>query len=281
LVLLLTFSAGAHYRGANAPEVMDWNGSPAPIDAYPQRVWDWRDPQWLRGVAWGAQADLVVSGIPYEQVIDADLWARLGTNAVRARQTDIGSALIAPPGDSWFAVADNQMVAPELASLLSDLPAPVTLRTINRDNPPYRLWRFNLAERLIAAAQKAEHTGETIVLPASFGGAASLIGYRIERTGEALTLVTYWRADARIITPLQMFVHVVGPDGSIAAQADRLDASPADWRPGDVIAQAHRLIVPPGLDRVSLSIGLYNPESGERLPAAGDDHLILASLDLK
>jgi hypothetical protein len=284
LTLLLAFSVGVHYRGANAPEVMDWNGRPAPIDAYPQRVWDWRDPQWLYGLRWGTPVDLVVSGLPAVQLLDADLWARLGTNTVRTRQTDIESALIAPPGDSWLALADNQVAAPELASLLSDLPAPVMLHTLNRDNPPYQLRRFNLAERILAAAQSAEQKAGAIALPVSFGDTAALLGYQIDRAGETLTLITYWRAGEAIVTPLQMFVHVLGPDGSIVAQVDRLDASPDGWRPGDVIAQVHRLTVPEDLTPVSIAIGLYNPESGERLPVlvdgqAADNRLVLSLVD--
>jgi MFS family permease len=41
-----------HYRGANWRATFDWNGQPVPVDADPARVWDWRDPQFLRGVAW-------------------------------------------------------------------------------------------------------------------------------------------------------------------------------------------------------------------------------------
>ena len=281
LALLLAVSVGVHYRGANAPEVMDWNGRPAPIDAYPQRVWDWRDPQWLYGIHWGTPVDLVVSGLPAEQLLDADVWARLGTNDVRVRQTDIGSALIAPPGDGWLAVADNQVAAPELASLLSAWPVPVTLHTINRDNPPYRLWRFNLAERLIAAAQQAEQHSGAIALPVSFGDTATLIGYQLDRAGETLTLITYWRAGEPIVTPLQMFAHVLAANGAIVAQADRLDASPFDWRRGDVIAQVHRLSVPESSTQVVVAIGLYNPESGARLPVADTDQFVLAPVNFK
>jgi hypothetical protein len=274
VAVILAFSVFVHYRGSNAPEVMDWTGSPAPIDAYPQRVWDWRDPQWLYGIHWGTPTDLVVSGMPAAQLLDADMWARLGTNAVRTRQTDIGSALIAPPGDGWYAVADNQVAAPELASLLSDLPAPVTLHTLNRDNPPYQLRRFNLAERIIAAAQKAEQKAGAMALPVSFGDTAALIGYQINRVGNDLTLITYWRAGDHIVTPLQMFVHVLDANGAIVAQADRLDASPDSWQPGDVIAQVHRLNVPAAAQPVQLAVGLYQPETGERLPVRVDGQVI-------
>jgi hypothetical protein len=41
-----------HYRGASDRATFDWNAWPANVDADPSRVWDWRDPQFLRGAAW-------------------------------------------------------------------------------------------------------------------------------------------------------------------------------------------------------------------------------------
>ncbi|HZY40578.1 MAG TPA: hypothetical protein VFF59_01110, partial [Anaerolineae bacterium] len=99
----------------------------------------------------------------------------------------------------------------------------------------------------------------------NFGDTATLIGYRLDRAGEALTLITYWRAGDHIITPLQMFVHVISPDGAIVAQADRLDASPFGWRSGDVIAQIHRLQISSGVSEYPVAIGFYNPATNERL----------------
>jgi hypothetical protein len=41
-----------HYRGANDRATFGWNGQPVQVDDQPGRVWDWRDPQFLRGAAW-------------------------------------------------------------------------------------------------------------------------------------------------------------------------------------------------------------------------------------
>lgn len=49
LVLLLC-GVFIHWRGASAPEVLRWNTSPVNIDQAPGRVWDWRDPPFLRGL---------------------------------------------------------------------------------------------------------------------------------------------------------------------------------------------------------------------------------------
>jgi hypothetical protein len=48
---LAAISVGIHLRGATMNEVVNgWNGSPVAIDAAPDRVWDWRDVQFLRGI---------------------------------------------------------------------------------------------------------------------------------------------------------------------------------------------------------------------------------------
>ncbi len=282
LAVLLALSVFVHYRGANAPEVMDWNGSPAPIDAFHQRVWDWRDPQWLRGLHWGTPTDLAVSGIQSYQILDPDLSARLGTNDVRTRRFDVSASLIAPLGETWYAIAENQQPAPELADLLKGQPVIATVHTMV-DNPGYRLSRFDLNQRLLAAAQRSMQQAQDTALPVRFGGTAELIGYDVHHEPDRLTLITYWRAGDHILTPLQMFVHVLDARGQITAQADRLDASADDWRPGDLIVQVHHINLPIDLRSYTVAIGLYNPETNTRLSfnlnEQPQDHLILASSD--
>jgi hypothetical protein len=45
-------SVFVHYRGATDRATFDWNQLPANVDAAPARVWDWLDPQFLRGASW-------------------------------------------------------------------------------------------------------------------------------------------------------------------------------------------------------------------------------------
>lgn len=55
MILASVFAACAavsffiRFRGATSPETWAWNSTPVGIDAAPARVWDWRDPQFLRG----------------------------------------------------------------------------------------------------------------------------------------------------------------------------------------------------------------------------------------
>lgn len=49
--LSLVISAFMHYRGAASIDPWHWNLTPTPIDTNPARIWDWRDPPFLRGLS--------------------------------------------------------------------------------------------------------------------------------------------------------------------------------------------------------------------------------------
>ena len=204
-----------------------------------------------------AAANLSLAGLQIDQ-IDPVTYRQFHTNDVRPRWFDATSSLIAAPGETWIAIADNQPLAPELQPLFEDV-EPVSRTKLTDEDRTYALYHFDLARRLTEAAQRATP------LSAKFGGTAELLGYDLKQNGQNLTLVTYWRAGDQIVTPLQMFVHVLGPDGSIVAQQDRLDASPFGWRAGDVIAQVHHIDLPPDIGELTVAVGAYNPDSGQRL----------------
>jgi len=51
LVLVLTaLSFFINYRGAVSTEVFEWNIYPVDVDLEPERIWDWKDIQFLRGI---------------------------------------------------------------------------------------------------------------------------------------------------------------------------------------------------------------------------------------
>jgi hypothetical protein len=50
--VLLALSMFIHYRGATVPATFEWNSAPINLDLRPSRVWDWHDPQYLRGLVW-------------------------------------------------------------------------------------------------------------------------------------------------------------------------------------------------------------------------------------
>jgi hypothetical protein len=249
-------------------------------------------------LARGAPADVSLSGLQIDQV-DADTFKQFDTNAVRLRWFDATTSLIAAPDRSWVALAANQTLAAELAPLFAGV-EPVT-QTQTTDGQAYRLYNFDLGARLQSAAQHSEQTAvwssqlypaldaaHAVSLPVKFGDTAELIGYTVTPNEHGLTLVSYWRAGNQVVKPLQLFAHAIGPDGSIVAQEDRLDVPSFGWRAGDLIAQVNQLNLADGsrpTPLVWIEVGLYNSDSGERVPVIVngqpvDSRLLLQPIEL-
>jgi hypothetical protein len=68
-----------------------------------------------------------------------------------------------------------------------------------------------------------------------------------------------------------VFIHLVTTDGQIIAQADGQPAlwtqPTSTWQPNEIIIDRHGLWLPPNTSagNYHLLIGLYHPETGERL----------------
>jgi len=245
----------------------------------------------------GNPVDASLSGLQVDQ-IDTTTFNLFGTNDVRLRWFDATTSLIAAPDRSWVAIADNQTLAPELSALFAGAD-PVT-HPQTTDGQAYRLYDFDLGPRLQTAAQQADQAAawsaelypspeatHAVSLPVKFGETAELIGYTMTPGKGDLALVTYWRASDQVTKPLQLFAHAIGPDGSIVAQEDRLDAPAFGWRAGDLIAQVNHL--PPANvspELLWLEVGLYNSASGERVPVIVDgkpvdSRLLLQTVELR
>jgi hypothetical protein len=99
----------------------------------------------------------------------------------------------------------------------------------------------------------------------SFAHALTLTSYKISpralSPGETLTLSLGWQTGQEWREGLSVFVHLVADDGKIIAQADGPPTLTGDWR---------SLRVPPSasLGVYRLLVGVYRPETGERLPWA-------------
>ncbi|HEY63562.1 MAG TPA: phospholipid carrier-dependent glycosyltransferase [Caldilineae bacterium] len=112
-----------------------------------------------------------------------------------------------------------------------------------------------------------------------FGEHIWLLGYDVDplppRSGEPLQVTLYWQADGEIDVSYMVFVHALGPDGNIVAQVDRVpvegQAPTTSWLPGEVITDTYTLALP-GEDQSvqALTVGLYEPRTGQRLPAVVD-----------
>ena len=96
-----------------------------------------------------------------------------------------------------------------------------------------------------------------------------------------MTLITYWHVTDPVTTPLKLFVHVLGPDGSIVAQEDRLDVPSDLWRRGDWIVQVNHVDIPDQATPLKVAVGMYQAETGARLPLQKDGQALGDSLLLR
>lgn len=113
----------------------------------------------------------------------------------------------------------------------------------------------------------------TQVVDAVFGDGLHLRGFSLERSAEGLALSPSWAVQHSQPGGVFCFVHVLGPDGTLVAQADLpLDEGLfAQWQAGQQFGRPLSLPLPadraPGSYRVVL--GVYNSANGARLPVRG------------
>jgi hypothetical protein len=150
--------------------------------------------------------------------------------------------------------------------------------------------RYTLAAELVGAGQPAvlahldiaalprtfeppsqmEHTTH-----ARFGDDFQLLGYDLAQEGDALKLTLHWQALRQPTAYHKVFVHLFDPQTQAVVAQD--DAVPRRWtypttwwEVGEVVSDEIPLSleeVPSG--RYHLAVGVYDPETGDRLPISG------------
>ena len=109
------------------------------------------------------------------------------------------------------------------------------------------------------------HFNEAITLR-GLDGAKSVV-----RPGEAVYLTLYWQTETQPTDLISAFVHLVGPDGGNAAQADRWPGGlPSNtWAAGEVIVDEYAILLPPDAlpGEYKVAVGLYTAVDGVRLSA--------------
>ena len=104
----------------------------------------------------------------------------------------------------------------------------------------------------------------------TLGGKIELLGYDlIAGENGALEVKLYWRAREKIGEDYKVFVHILDEEGAIKQQRDTAPVEgmypTSSWLAGGAIEDTYRFTLPPG--RYRLAIGMYDPESLERLKA--------------
>ncbi len=173
-----------------------------------------------------------------------------------------------------------------LYRVLENSPLPVLDAAGNPAAPHAALTGFRVALPPAAVTRPAPPASLT------FGGTIALAGLSVERQGSDLVLGLDWQALARPAGDHTLFVHVVGEDGAIVAQADvrpRGGSYPTGiWQPGEVVPDEVRVPLPAGLPagRYTVYSGWYTLPDAARLPALVDgqpapaDRVLLAVVEL-
>jgi len=166
---------------------------------------------------------------------------------------------------------------------------------IYRDNDSNPLDRVQLTYIAVpwpgdaSAAMPVQATfGDSITLHA-----ADLPATTTTAPGEEVAFTLYWEGTGphAHLVDYNVFVHLIDAAGQLVATADgppRGGSYPTGaWLPGDIVPDERRLALPPELPSGSyeLRVGLYRPETGERLPLLTasdplpeDDSLLLLTL---
>jgi uncharacterized membrane protein len=129
---------------------------------------------------------------------------------------------------------------------------------------------------------------------ANFGGLVEFLGYDLGRTrfgpGDVVPLTLYWRALDQMDTSYTVFTHLLDKDNRIWGQQDNPPKEGQHptmlWVKGEVVTDSYNIPInpdaPPG--EYVIEIGLYNAETGIRLPVlaeegkALDDRIVLGEV---
>ena len=142
---------------------------------------------------------------------------------------------------------------------------------------PYQRDVILFRPRLVAAAAPAQ---------ASFDAGIDLISIEYEQLDGDIYLATLvWQAVQPPQLDYTVFVHVLDAQGQLVAQADSVPMAgfrpTSGWHAGELIVDYHWIELPPtaNRDELSLSAGLYLPQSGERIPVQIHNHLLASEND--
>ncbi len=184
------------------------------------------------------------------------------------------------PGDRWR--GEHRLLLPPALESGSYL-----LRVAGGEGAAVPLGRLSVTapERLLEPPPVGERVN--IVL----GEVAQLYGHDLPAdmpgAGRTLTVTLVWRAEGETRQSYKSFVHLLRPDGTLAAGSDAVPAAwqrpTTGWMTGEYVVDTHQLTLPPELlpGVYQLQAGLYDERSGIRLiTAEGKDVLPLGTLEV-
>jgi hypothetical protein len=125
-----------------------------------------------------------------------------------------------------------------------------------------------------------------LALSEAFGDLATLLGVNwipepsLLSPSAPLDLTLVWRAERETGTDYHVFVHLIDAGGRILTQSDGVPAEwtrpTTGWLPGEIILDRHSLTLPPEAEgSLWLRVGLYDAESGQRLPTTAGEFVLI------
>ena len=191
-----------------------------------------------------------------------------GTSGITTFEMDIDPQT--PTGAYWLRFAMYDRRAQEITSL------PVFDTQRNQAGKYLRLGPIKVHGRPPAPGPVPDH-----YLPATFADQIDLLGYSLSDhrlvPGGSLDLTLFWSPRGRPTHDYTVFVHLLDSQGQLRGQADsppRSGKYPTSvWDAGEFIADLHTLSLPPDLPagEYRLAVGLYDPQSGERVYTLDED----------
>lgn len=146
----------------------------------------------------------------------------------------------------------------------------------NRDYQEIDLWwrERDSTLRREDNVQIAHHQG------AHFGPHMRLLGYSFEsqtlEPGEVLRFTLFWTSQAPAENYWTVFAHLIGPDGNLVAQDDKVPYGgvypPDRWWPGEIVDDDYAIGIPPDAQpgEYVVQVGMYDWQTGERLTLFSD-----------
>lgn len=188
----------------------------------------------------------------------------LGRADLRHIHFDCTSSWIYPAGEKpgWYIIPGHQK-----PNTLLPAGTIVFCGRSMKGRPALTVYRWN------GKVAIEERLGDRPSKEVLFGDTAEFLGSTYQKQahpGETITLFTYWRVQNRPGIPLSIMAHLTDEQGNVIAVGDGLGVTVDNWRPGDVIVQAHSLAIAPEASPGPYTprIGLYFLESLERIPLA-------------
>ena len=217
-----------------------------------------------------------------DRVVAPGYWP-IGTTGITTFDIDTNSN--APSGAYWLRVAVYGLFGKHGQAIPN---LPVFDAQGNQVGDQLRLGPIKVHGRPPAPSSEGLLPSPTIpdnLLPATFTDQIDILGYDLEdhilTPGASFNLKLYWAPRGRPTQDYTVFVHLLDSEGQLRGQADSPPTSgkypTSVWDAGESIADLHTLSIAPDLPagEYRVAIGLYDPQTGQRLSVVDEDGSIL------